>query len=169
MTEIILGVIAIVTAPLAAWLTSRLLKAKYTQEVEKLKAEVQQMKSDVRSRELDNDRKSIEMVMELVVEPLRKEMKSLQRKIDRFTNAVEQIPSCPHSANCPVSRELQREPEFDQPIPEPEGNKTSGRRSRKAGGKHPFRQKGNPSAGLVVCPEDGPFGDGECGDGHGDF
>ena len=147
MTEIILAVIALVTAPLSAWLTSRLLKAKYAQEVEKLKAEVEQMKSDVRSRELDNDRKSINMVMELVVEPLRKEMKSLQRKIDRFTNAVEQIPSCPHSANCPVSRELQRGQELDQPFPEPGGNKGPGRRGRKVGGKHPFHQDGNPPAG----------------------
>ena len=99
MTEIILAVIALASAPLSAWLTSRLMKAKYAQEVEKLKAEVAQMKSDVRSRELDNDRKSINMVMELVVEPIRKEMKSLQRKVDRLTNAIDKIPSCPHSAN----------------------------------------------------------------------
>lgn len=113
MTEIILAVIALVTAPLSAWLTSRLMKAKYAQEVEKLKAEVDQMKSDVRSRELDNDRKSIEMVMELVVEPLRKEMKTLQKKMDRLTNAIDKIPSCPHSANCPVSRELQLDQKGD--------------------------------------------------------
>lgn len=143
MTEIILAAIALVTAPLSAWLTSRLLKAKYAQEVEKLKAEVDQMKSDVRSRELDNDRKSIEMVMELVVEPIRKEIKSLQRNIARLTNAVDKIPSCPHSANCPVSRELQRFPEPDTTDTDQGGNKGSVRKGRKSGTVAPVGQDGD--------------------------
>lgn len=147
MTEIILAVIALASAPLSAWLTSRLMKAKYAQEVEKLKAEVAQMKSDVRSRELDNDRKSINMVMELVVEPIRKEMKSLQRKVDRLTNAIDKIPSCPHSANCPVSRELQREQKLDQSDPDKGTNKSSPRRGRKAGAESAVDADGDPGTG----------------------
>lgn len=124
------------------------MKAKYAQEVEKLKAEVAQMKSDVRSRELDNDRKSINMVMELVVEPIRKEMKSLQRKVDRLTNAIDKIPSCPHSANCPVSRELQREQKLDQSDPDKGTNKGSPRRGRKAGAESAVDADGNPGTGV---------------------
>lgn len=146
MKEILLAVIALSTAPLSAWLTARLLKAKYTQEVAKLKAEVDQMKSDVRSRELDNDRKSINMVMELVVEPLRKEMKSLQRKVDRLTNAIDKIPSCSHSATCPVSLELQRQQKLDQPEPDKGTLECSPRRGRKTGARHDQDESGDSGA-----------------------
>lgn len=156
MTEIILAAIALVAAPLSAWLTSRMEKSKYAQEVEKLKTEVEQMKSDVRARELDNDRKSIEMVMELVVEPIRKEMKSLQRKVDRLTNAIDKIPSCPHSANCPVSRELQHEQKLDQSDQDNGPAKGPSRRGRKAGAEPAFYADGHPGLESHGDPADKP-------------
>ena len=108
LLTILLPVIAaIITAPLSAWLMSRLLKSKHEAEIAKLKTEVEQMRSDVRSRELDNDKKAITMIMELVVEPLRVDMLSLQKSVKRFTNAIEKITSCPYADSCPVSRELQ--------------------------------------------------------------
>lgn len=107
MTEIILAVVAAAASPLSAWLSARLMRTKYMAELEKMRTEVKQMQSDVRSRELDNDRKAIQMTMELVVEPLRKEMKSLQSKVDNLTNAIEQIHKCPYADDCPVARELQ--------------------------------------------------------------
>ena len=48
------------------------------------------------------------MIMELVVEPLRKDMVQLQEKVDTLTNAIEKVNSCPHADNCPVSHELRR-------------------------------------------------------------
>ena len=144
MTDIVLAVIAIVAAPLSAWLTSVLHKARSGQEVAKLKAEVDQMKSDVRSRELDNDRKSINMVMELVVDPLRKEMKTLQKKIDRLTNAVDKIPSCPHSATCPVSGELQRFKELDSSEEQQLPDRSAVRRGRKAAADRDGCPHGDP-------------------------
>ena len=98
---------AIITAPLSAWLMSKLLKSKHEAEISKLKAEVEQMRSDVRSRELDNDKKAITMVMELVIEPLRVDMISLQNTVKRLTNAINKIPYCPYSDDCIVARELQ--------------------------------------------------------------
>lgn len=65
------------------------------------------MRSDVRSRELDNDKKAITMVMELVVEPLRVDMIALQNTVKRLTNAINKIPYCPYSDDCIVARELQ--------------------------------------------------------------
>lgn len=107
MTETILAaVVAIITAPLSALLTAVFLRSKHNAEVDKLRAEVKQTLADVRGRELDNDKKAIEMIMDLVVEPLRKDMKSLQNKVDTLTNAIEKINSCPHADNCPVSHEL---------------------------------------------------------------
>lgn len=98
---------SIIVAPLSAWLMARLQKSKYEAEIAKLKAEVEQKRSDVRSRELDNDKKAITMVMELVVEPLRDDMKSLQTTVKRLTNAINKIPYCPYSDDCIVARELQ--------------------------------------------------------------
>lgn len=109
MTETILaGIVAVVTAPLSALLTAVFLRSKHHAEVEKLRAEVKQTLADVRGRELDNDKKAIEMIMELVVEPLRRDMLQLQEKVDTLTNAIEKINSCPHADNCPVSHELRR-------------------------------------------------------------
>ena len=113
MTETILaGLVAIITAPLSALLTAIFLRSKHNAEVEKLRAEVKQTLADVRGQELDNDKKAIQMIMELVVEPLRADMLRLQNKVDTLTNAIEKINSCPHADNCPVSHEL-RHPQKD--------------------------------------------------------
>lgn len=114
MTETILaGIVAIITAPLSALLTAIFLRSKHNAEVDKLHAEVDKLRAevretlaDVRGKELDNDKKAIEMIMELVVEPLRKDMLQLQEKVDILTNAIEKVNSCPHADNCPVSHEL---------------------------------------------------------------
>ena len=116
MTETILAAItAIVTAPLTALLTAILLRSKHKAEDDKLnaegekfRAEIKEPLSDVRGKELDNDKKAIHMIMELVVEPLRRDMKQLQQKVDILTNAIEKINSCPHADSCPVSYELRR-------------------------------------------------------------
>lgn len=109
MTETILaGIVAIITAPLSALLTAVFLRSKHKAEVDQLRADVQKTLSDVRGHELDNDKKAINMIMELVVEPLRRDMKLLQRKLDRFTNAIEKINTCPHADACPVEHELRR-------------------------------------------------------------
>ena len=71
-------------------------------------AEVKQPLADVRGRELDNDKKAIQMIMELVVEPLRKDMVQLQEKVDTLTNAIEKVNSCPHADNCPVTPPLRQ-------------------------------------------------------------
>lgn len=114
MTETIVGAIAaIVTAPLTALLTAIFLRSKHKAEVDKLRAEINQILADVRSKELDNDKKAIEMIMELVVEPLRRDMLQLQEKVDTLTNAIEKINSCPHADSCPVSGELRRAKEGD--------------------------------------------------------
>ena len=81
--------------------------------MEQLRAEVKKTLADVRGRELDNDKKAIEMIMELVVEPLRKDMIQLQEKVDTLTNAIEKINSCPHADDCPVSHELRRAKKSD--------------------------------------------------------
>lgn len=136
MTETILAAaVAIVTAPLSALLTAIFLRSKHRAEVEQLRAEVKKTLADVRGRELDNDKKAIQMIMELVVEPLRKDMVQLQVKVDTLTNAIEKVNSCPHAPTCPVSHELRRAKKDDAgaavpdaliPVPDDHGEQPPG-------------------------------------------
>lgn len=58
--------------------------------------------------ELDNDSKASETLMEYVVRPLKSEMTSLRREITRFRNAIERIPECQYSDECPVKESLKQ-------------------------------------------------------------
>ena len=55
---------------------------------------------------LDNEEKVSKMVNEYFVEPLKKDIASLRRQVSRLTRAIDRIPSCPHSADCPVKDSL---------------------------------------------------------------
>ncbi|MGN0235823.1 MAG: hypothetical protein ACI4BD_05895 [Paludibacteraceae bacterium] len=156
--HILLPVIAaIVTAPLSAWLMSKLLKSKHEAEIAKLKTEVEQMRSDVRSRELDNDKKAITMIMELVVEPLRIDMIALQNSLKRFTNAIKKITSCPYADTCPVSRELQNSAADSCTGTEAPARKRKGARATNT----PPARAGEP----VTVADDSPTAGGEPPDG----
>lgn len=74
----------------------------------KLRQTKEQMREDTRGKELDNEEKASKIVMEYVVEPLKKEMNSLRIEVQRFRKAVEKIPTCPMSQECPVNKELKR-------------------------------------------------------------
>lgn len=63
---------------------------------------------EAKSLALDNDKKVSEMVNEYFVEPLKKDIASLRKQVSRLTRAIEKIPSCPHSADCPVKDELDK-------------------------------------------------------------
>ncbi len=108
ITTIILAVIGstVLSTPLGVWLGSVLTRDKYQEEINKLRAEVAAKLSAVNSNELDNVRKANELLVDTVVTPLKKEMESLRRYVDKFRKAIEKIPSCPHANECPVSRQL---------------------------------------------------------------
>ena len=111
MSDVITLIIAIVgstaiSTPLGVWLGSILARDKYRAEIDQLRAEVQEKLAGVKSTELDNIRKANDLLVESIVTPLKKEINSLRRDVEKFRKAVEKIPSCPHAADCPVSRQL---------------------------------------------------------------
>lgn len=77
-------------------------------------AEVEQLRAEIRDKQLDTDRKAIQMIMELVVEPLRRDMKALQHKVETLTNAIEKIHECRYADDCPVARELRHAPHYHE-------------------------------------------------------
>lgn len=101
-----LAVIAIVSAPIGSALTAILMRRKHNTEIKKLQAEVQRVKAEVRSSELENVRKGNEIIMEQIVKPLETQIKRLNATMGKLEKAVGQIPSCPYSADCPVTDEL---------------------------------------------------------------
>lgn len=105
-TVIVSSIVAAVSAPLGAWVNSRVLRQKYQLELDNLRAEMKQKFTNVENSELENVRKASDILMENIVKPLEKEIKSLRRDVDKFRKAIEKIPSCPMAGDCPVSHEL---------------------------------------------------------------
>lgn len=73
-----------------------------------LRSQAAKAREEAKSLALDNDKKVSEMVKEYFVEPLKKDMAQLRKQLSRLTRAIEKIPSCPHSADCPVKDELDK-------------------------------------------------------------
>ena len=113
ITLIVSSLTATISAPLGAWLGAKLQSQKYKTEIDSLRAEVQKKLAGVKDSELENVRKANDILVEGIVTPLKKEINSLRRDVDKFRKAVEKIPSCAHADNCPVSRLLQKLEERD--------------------------------------------------------
>lgn len=105
-TIVVSAIVTAIFTPLGAWVNSRVLRQKYDLELGKLRAEMKQTLTEVESDELENVRKASDILMEHIVTPLRSEIKSLRKDVDKFRKAVEKIPTCPMADSCPVSREL---------------------------------------------------------------
>jgi hypothetical protein len=105
-TEVILAIIAIVSAPAGSALTAVLMRRKYRVEIDSIRADIERKLVDTRGTELDNVQKGFEIVMQQIVEPLKAEIKYLRNEVNKFRRAIEKIPGCPYTADCPVSREL---------------------------------------------------------------
>lgn len=102
------GVFGIVSLVLNLLLSGGLLVTLVTLRSvqEKAREEVKRAKIESDGLAIDNDEKVSKMVKEYFVEPLKKDITSLRRQVSRLTRAIEKIPSCPHSADCPVKDEL---------------------------------------------------------------
>ncbi|MEG1926280.1 MAG: hypothetical protein RR415_11095 [Ruthenibacterium sp.] len=116
-TEIVLAVISLLAGPLGGWLTAVLLRKKYDAEVEKLQAEVVADKTNTRGDELANVKTAMDILMEQVVEPLKREINGIRKEMVRLRRAVELANHCPHSASCPVRDELQKSEANLEPSP----------------------------------------------------
>lgn len=122
--EIISLVAAIITAPLSSWLTAKLLRKKYDAEVDNLRAQVEASKVDTRGDELANVKEAMSILMEQVVEPLKKEINAIRKELARLRRAVEKANRCPfadHTNACPVLGELRRAEDVEGHAREPTG------------------------------------------------
>jgi hypothetical protein len=118
-SEIISLLFGVVSAPVGLWIQSLLLRKKYNTELESLRAQVEASKTDTRGDELKNVKDGMSILMEQVVEPLKKEINAVRKELARLRRAVEKVNNCPHAAACPVRDELQKSEAGEAPVPSP--------------------------------------------------
>lgn len=106
ITIIVSALVAAIATPVGAWVGSRLMRAKYQAEVDKLRAEMKDKLAAVKSHELENVRKASDILMESIVLPLQREINNLRNDVQRLNKALERIWGCPHVDRCPVRYEL---------------------------------------------------------------
>lgn len=106
ITIIVSSIVAAVAAPIGAWVNSKVLKKKYNLEIGSMRAALEKELSDVRKSELENVREASDILMNDIVKPLKVEIQSLRKDVNKFRKAIEKIPGCPAAADCPVSLQL---------------------------------------------------------------
>lgn len=73
----------------------------------KANSEAKDSEAKARGTELENDEKAAQIVMNYIVEPLKKEINALRKDVRNLQKAIDKVSDCPYSVNCPVKRELQ--------------------------------------------------------------
>ena len=81
--------------------------------VRKAEAEAQKANAEVERMKADNERSAMATFNEFIVDPLKVEIKRLNRNINGLQKAIKQANSCPHSDDCPVLDELQKQSDDD--------------------------------------------------------
>ena len=82
-------------------------------EAEKANAEAEKANAEVERMKTDNDKSVMKTFQEFIVDPLKVEIKRLNRNINGLQKAIKQANSCPHSDDCPVLDELQKQSDDD--------------------------------------------------------
>lgn len=79
-----------------------------------LAASKRKAKAEAGHAEMDLAKDYVDQFRDNVVVPLQKDVKGLRREVKGLKNAVSKINSCPHSAECPVRDELQKQQRDNQ-------------------------------------------------------
>jgi len=71
-------------------------------------AEAKSAEQEAKGKEIENDEKASKLLMDYIIEPLKKEINALRKDIKKLQKSIERISDCPHADNCPVRDELQK-------------------------------------------------------------
>jgi hypothetical protein len=78
------------------------------------KANEKKAEAEAEAVKIDNEEKAAKIMMDYVVEPLKKEMTAMRREMAKFRRAIERIKDCQYSDNCPVREELKKKNEDEK-------------------------------------------------------
>lgn len=79
-----------------------------------LRASRKKANAEADAQQLANAQLLIQEYRESFVEPLKKEINALRKTVNQLTRAINRITDCPHSVDCPVRSELQKQQDSDQ-------------------------------------------------------
>lgn len=74
---------------------------------QKAEEDIHQTQATTRGTIIENDEKSTKLLMEYIVEPLKKEITALRREISALRRAVQKANSCRYHDDCPVIQDIQ--------------------------------------------------------------
>ena len=102
--------------------------------VRKAKAEAEKAKADAETVRIDNTEHATRILIENIVEPLKKELSATRREMARLRKAIDGANDCLHRADCPVLYELRELPKTDPELDDGENRVRRGQRKVRASG-----------------------------------
>lgn len=80
------------------------------QTMQKAKAEAERAKADAETVRIDNAEHATRILIENIVEPLKKELNATRREMARLRKALDHANACEYHSTCPVLYELRDQP-----------------------------------------------------------
>lgn len=88
--------------------------------IKKARAEAEKAKADTETVRIDNTEQATRILIENIVEPLKKELGATRREMARLRKAIDGANDCQYRSDCPVLYELRElpktEPDDDEPV-----------------------------------------------------
>lgn len=82
--------------------TLRAVRSKAEEEVNDLRAKIE-------GERIENEERASKVMMEYIVDPLKKELTNVRRDVRRLTNAINKAMECEYKDQCPVRDEMQKQ------------------------------------------------------------
>ena len=81
--------------------------------IRKAKAEAEKASADTESVRIENTEQATRILIENIVEPLKKELSATRKEMARLRKAIDSATDCQYRADCPVLHELRELPRAD--------------------------------------------------------
>lgn len=94
-------------------ITSLLALATLKATIRKANAEAEKAKAEAETVRFDNAEHATRILMENIVEPLKKELNATRREMARLRKALDHANACKYNSSCPVLYELRDLPKSD--------------------------------------------------------
>ena len=108
---------------------------------------VRKAKADAETVRIDNTEHATRILIDNIVEPLKKELSATRREMARLRKAIDGANDCLHRADCPVLHELRELPKTDPELDDGENRVRRGQRKVRASGAG---DGGSPGIGADV-------------------
>lgn len=98
-------------------------------EADRAKADAERAKADSETVRIDNAEHATRILIDNIVEPLKKELNATRREMARLRKALDHANTCEYHSSCPVLHELRDLPKRDEDsdADNPDRNVTNGR------------------------------------------